>query len=85
MAGHRGYFLTGDGVDLNQALITYGLDFLRDRGFKKMQPPFFMNKAVMGKTAQLSEFDEALYKVRSFVSIIFPFSHLCLRFTTPDK
>lgn len=63
VAGHRGYFLTGDGVDLNQALISYGLDFLKGRGFKKVQPPFFMNRAVMAKTAQLSEFDEALYKV----------------------
>lgn len=65
VAGHRGFFLTGDGVDLNQAMITYGLDFLKKRGFKKVQPPFFMNKAVMAKTAQLEEFDEALYKVGS--------------------
>ncbi|KDQ56895.1 hypothetical protein JAAARDRAFT_158131 [Jaapia argillacea MUCL 33604] len=63
IAGHRGYFLTGDGVDLNQALISYGLDFLRKRGYKKIQPPFFMNKDQMAKTAQLSEFDEELYKV----------------------
>lgn len=64
VAGHRGYYLTGDGVDLNQALISYGLNFLRDQGFKKIQAPFFMNKSMMSKTAQLSEFDEALYKVR---------------------
>jgi seryl-tRNA synthetase len=51
-------------VDLNQAMITYGLNFLRDRGFKKIMPPFFMNRALMAKTAQLEEFDEALYKVR---------------------
>lgn len=63
VAGHRGFYLTGDGVDLNQAMITYGLDFLRTRGFKKVQPPFFMNRSVMAKTAQLEEFDEALYKV----------------------
>ena len=63
VSGHRGYFLTGDGVDLNHALIAYGLNFLRERGFKKLQPPFFMNKATMAKTAQLSEFDEALYKL----------------------
>ena len=69
VAGHRGFFLTGDGVDLNQAMINYGLDFLRDRGFKKMQPPFFMNKSLMGKTAQLEEFDEALYKVRLRISL----------------
>jgi seryl-tRNA synthetase len=63
IAGHRGYFLTNDGIDLNQALISYGLDFLRKRGYKKIQPPFFMNKDIMGKTAQLDQFDEELYKV----------------------
>jgi len=63
ISGHRGYFLTNDGVDLNQALISYGLDFLRTKGYKKIQPPFFMNKDVMAKTAQLDQFDEELYKV----------------------
>jgi seryl-tRNA synthetase len=63
IAGHRGYFLTNDGIDLNQALITYGLDFLRKRGYRKIQPPFLMNKDVMAKTAQLEQFDEELYKV----------------------
>ncbi len=64
IAGHRGYFLTNDGIDLNQALISYGLDFLRKQGYKKVQPPFMMNKEVMAKTAQLDQFDEELYKVR---------------------
>jgi len=63
ISGHRGYFLTNDGVDLNQALISYSLDFLRKKGYKKIQPPFFMNKDVMAKTAQLDQFDEELYKV----------------------
>lgn len=63
VAGHRGYYLTGDGVDLNMALINYGLDFLRKRGYKKVQSPFMMNKDVMAKTAQLDQFDEELYKV----------------------
>jgi seryl-tRNA synthetase len=64
IAGHRGYFLTNDGIDLNQALITYGLDFLRKQGYKKIQPPYMMNKDQMAKTAQLEQFDEELYKVR---------------------
>ncbi|KAF5384438.1 hypothetical protein D9615_003329 [Tricholomella constricta] len=63
IAGHRGYFLTNDGIDLNQALISYGLDYLRKKGYKKIQPPFFMNKDQMAKTAQLDQFDEELYKV----------------------
>jgi len=63
IAGHRGYYLTNDGVDLNQALILYALDYLRSKQYKKIQPPFFMNKDQMAKTAQLDQFDEELYKV----------------------
>lgn len=55
--------MTNDGVDLNLALINYGLDFLRKKSYKKVQAPFMMNKDMMSQTAQLSEFDEALYKV----------------------
>ncbi|KAG2224918.1 hypothetical protein INT45_010867 [Circinella minor] len=63
VAGHRGYFLTGVGVDLNLAMINYGLSFLARRGYKKLMTPFFMKKDVMARTAQLSQFDEELYKV----------------------
>ena len=63
VAGHRGYFLTGPGVDFNLALITYGLDFLSKRGYQKLWTPYFMNRELMAKTAQLEEFDEALYKL----------------------
>lgn len=65
VAGHRGYFLTNEGLDLNQALISYGLDFLRSKQYKKIMTPFMMKRGLMAKTAQLSEFDEALYKVES--------------------
>lgn len=64
VAGHRGYFLKGHGVMLNQALINYGLSFLMSKDYTPLQPPYFMNKDVMAKTAQLSEYDEALYKVK---------------------
>lgn len=63
ISGHRGFFLTGDGVDLNQALINYGLDFLRKKSFKKVMTPFMMRRDIMAQTAQLSDFDEELYKV----------------------
>lgn len=70
VAGHRGFFLINDGVDLNQALITYGLDFLRKRKYKKVMTPFMMRRSMMAKTAQLSEFDEALYKLGDNVESI---------------
>ncbi|KAI8909647.1 hypothetical protein EDD86DRAFT_190508 [Gorgonomyces haynaldii] len=65
IAGHRGYFLMGPAVDLNLALMQYGLDFLEKRGFTKLWTPFFMNRSMMAKTAQLSEFDEALYTIKA--------------------
>ncbi|KAL1958317.1 hypothetical protein VTO42DRAFT_4634 [Malbranchea cinnamomea] len=61
--GHRGYCLTGYGLFLNLALINYGLEFLFNKGYKPNQPPYFMLRDVMAKTAQLSDFDEELYKV----------------------
>jgi len=63
VAGHRGYFLTGPAVRLNLALQQYGLDFLRPYNYKEVYAPFMMRKEVMALTAQLEEFDEALYKV----------------------
>ncbi|KAH9299369.1 hypothetical protein KI387_031051, partial [Taxus chinensis] len=62
IAGGRGYFLKGDGVLLNQALINFGLAFLRKRGFSPLQTPFFMRKEIMAECAQLAQFDEELYK-----------------------
>lgn len=63
VVGHRGYCLTGYGLFLNLALINYGLEFLWTRGYKPNQPPHFMVKELMAKTAQLEQFDEELYKV----------------------
>ncbi|KAF5191081.1 Serine--trna ligase [Thalictrum thalictroides] len=63
VAGGRGYYLKGDGVLLNQALINFGLGFLRRRNFELLQTPFFMRRDVMGECAQLAQFDEELYKV----------------------
>ncbi|SCU84046.1 LAMI_0C05974g1_1 [Lachancea mirantina] len=63
ISGHRGYFFRSYGVFLNQALINYGLSFLASKGYTPLQSPVMMNKDFMARTAQLSEFDEELYKV----------------------
>lgn len=63
VVGHRGYFLRGWGVFLNQALINYGLEFLSQREYIPLQTPQLMLREQMAKTAQLSQFDEELYKV----------------------
>ncbi|KAK4453610.1 serine--tRNA ligase, cytoplasmic [Podospora aff. communis PSN243] len=63
VVGHRGYFLKRWGVFLNQACINYGLEFLSQRDYTPLQTPQLMLKEQMAKTAQLSQFDEELYKV----------------------
>ncbi|KAL9122276.1 MAG: hypothetical protein Q9187_001172 [Circinaria calcarea] len=63
IVGHRGYCLTGYGLFLNLALVNYGLEFLWRKGYKPNQPPHFMLRDYMAKTAQLEQFDEELYKV----------------------
>ncbi|KAI4167578.1 MAG: hypothetical protein LQ348_007635 [Seirophora lacunosa] len=63
IVGHRGYCLTGYGLFLNLALVNYGLEFLWRRGYKPNQPPHFMLREYMAKTAQLEQFDDELYKV----------------------
>ncbi|MBA0677124.1 hypothetical protein Goari_018545 [Gossypium aridum] len=77
VAGGRGYYLKGDGVRLNQALINFGLDFLEKRGYTALQTPFFMRKDVMAKCAQLAQFDEELYKV-TFVDCFRDLSSFCV-------
>lgn len=56
--------MKGFGVVLNMALMNYGLSFLRRRGYTEVQPPYFMRKEIMSETAELSDFNETLYKVR---------------------
>ncbi|KAK2148363.1 hypothetical protein LSH36_501g06015 [Paralvinella palmiformis] len=63
VAGGRGYFLKGAAVFLEQALINRALMLLHDKGYSPLYTPFFMRKDVMQEVAQLSQFDEELYKV----------------------
>ena len=63
VAGHRGYFLKGNAVLLNQAIIMYAMHWNNQRGFTTLQTPYFMNKDVMAGVAQLEDFDEELYHV----------------------
>lgn len=56
-------FLQGPLVFLEQAIINLALQMLDERGYTPLYTPFFMRKEVMRAVAQLSQFDEELYKV----------------------
>ncbi|BFZ08125.1 hypothetical protein BsWGS_11164 [Bradybaena similaris] len=62
-AGGRGYYLKGPLVFMEQALINLAMNMLHGKGYVPLYTPFFMRKEVMQEVAQLSQFDEELYKV----------------------
>ena len=62
-AGGRGYFLKGEGVLLNMALIQCALAHAVQQGCTPIMTPFFMRQDAMAACAQLDDFDEQLYKV----------------------
>ena len=45
------------------AAVQYGLDFLAERGYTPVQPPYFLSKSVMGAVAELEDYDQQLYHV----------------------
>lgn len=53
----------GPAVLLERAVIELALKTLISKGFEPIVTPFFMRKTVMTQVAQLSQFDEELYKV----------------------
>lgn len=63
VSGGRAYFLKGIGVLLQQALVAHATAILVGKDFIPLYTPFFMKKEVMQEVAQLSQFDEELYKV----------------------
>jgi seryl-tRNA synthetase len=55
--------LKGAAVSLEIALVNFATQFLIKRKYTPLSPPNFMRKEVMQQVAQLSQFDEELYKV----------------------
>lgn len=49
VSGSRGYFLKGAAWFLKEALINYAVNFLTDRDFNVIEPPFWMRKSIMSE------------------------------------
>ncbi|MFB6203774.1 MAG: serine--tRNA ligase [Candidatus Nanohaloarchaea archaeon] len=63
LAGERAYYLKEDLFRLNQALINFSMDLLREKGFTPMQTPYMLNREPMEAAAELEDFHEQLYKM----------------------
>jgi len=63
VAGARFYFLKNDLVRLNQSLILYALDFLAQKEYSLVQPPYMINRESMEGAVIADDFEDVIYKV----------------------
>lgn len=63
VAGARFYYLKGDLVLLNYALIHFALDFMKGKGFTLVQPPYMLKREAMSGAIILSDFEDVIYKL----------------------
>ncbi len=59
----RFYYLKGDLVKLNYALINFAIDFMRKKGFTMIQPPFMLRRDILAGAMPLGTFEGAIYKI----------------------
>ncbi|MFX1469292.1 MAG: serine--tRNA ligase [Promethearchaeota archaeon] len=64
IVGSRFFYLKGDLVLLNLALLKYALDKLLSKNYIPMWTPFFTKYEVMKAAAELADFEEQLYKIQ---------------------
>ncbi|WOV93334.1 MAG: serine--tRNA ligase [Candidatus Nitrosoabyssus spongiisocia] len=64
ISGARFYFLKGDLVLLNQAIIKYSLDFLQGRQYTPIQPPYMINRNSMEGAVIAEDFEDVIYKIQ---------------------
>jgi seryl-tRNA synthetase len=63
VAGARFYYLRGDLVKLNYALIKFALDFIEKKGYTLIQPPYMLRREAIGGAVALSDFEDVIYKI----------------------
>ena len=65
IAGARFYILKNDLVQLNHALIQYALDFLSQKNYTLVQPPYMINRASMEGVIIAEDFENVIYRVEN--------------------
>ena len=63
VSGARFYYLKNDLVRLNQSLIHYALDFLAEKNYSLVQPPYMINRQSMEGAIIADDFEEVIYKI----------------------
>jgi len=63
VSGARFYYLKNDLVKLNQALLNYALDFLSEKSYTPVQPPYLINRNSMEGSIIAEDFEGVIYKI----------------------
>ena len=64
VSGARFYYLKNELVRLNQALINFALDFLVEKNYSLIQPPYLINKKSMEGAVIAEDFEDVIYKIQ---------------------
>ncbi len=63
IAGSRFYYIKNRLLKLELALVNFAVDFLSERGFSVIEPPFMMNHKSLSGSTDLETFKDAVYKI----------------------
>ncbi|MEM3113170.1 MAG: serine--tRNA ligase [Candidatus Pacearchaeota archaeon] len=63
VSGSRFYYLKGDIVKLNYAIINFALDILKNKKFTLIQPPYMLRKDALEGAIPFGAFEEMIYKI----------------------
>ncbi len=63
VAGNGFYYLTGDVARLHSAVISYARDFMIDKGFTYVIPPYMIHGDVVSGVMSFEEMDSMMYKI----------------------
>ncbi len=64
VSGSRFYYLRNELVRLNQALINFALDFLAEKNYSLVQPPYLIKRKSMEGAIIAEDFEDVIYKIQ---------------------
>ncbi|MBQ9118169.1 MAG: serine--tRNA ligase [Clostridia bacterium] len=62
-SGQGFYYLTGDIARLHSAVLTYARDFMIDKGFTYVIPPYMIHGSVVSGVMSFDEMENMMYKI----------------------
>ncbi len=64
VSGARFFYLRNELVRLNQALINFALDFLVEKNYSLVQPPYLINRKSMEGAIITEDFKDVIYEIK---------------------